>query len=173
MKEQKQSELEDLVSIFNDVLLVMASENDNVASYEKIKETIASYGSVQTLLDKCEALASIKGNNYYPFIQKYYKQSRPTLFRLTNLLQFTSTSQDHSLIHALEFIKENRHKRVDWLPDEVDLSFAPDQWHRMIRVKQRAGGWLIHRRHLEACVFSCIATELIGRYLCSGVRIVC
>ena len=55
---------------------------------------------------------------------------------------------------------------MDWLPDEVDLSFASDQWRRMIRVKQRVGGWLIHRRHLEACVFSCIATELKSGDIC-------
>ncbi|PFF33703.1 Tn3 family transposase [Bacillus cereus] len=166
MKEQKQNELENLITIFNDVLLVMANENDDAVSYEKVKETIASYGSVQTLLDKCEAMASIKGNNYYPFIQKHYKNSRSTLFRLADLLQFTSTSQDQSLLHALEFVTENRNKRTDWLPDEVDLSFASDQWRRMVRVKQRVGGWLVHRRHLEACVFSCIATELKSGDIC-------
>lgn len=166
MKEQKQNELEDLISIFNDVLLVMANENDDAVSHEKVKETIASYGSVQTLLDKCEAVASIKGNNYYPFIQKHYKNSRSTLFRLADLLQFTSTSQDQSLMHALEFVMENRNKRTDWLPDEVDLSFASDQWRRMVRVKQRVGSWLVHRRHLEACVFSCIATELKSGDIC-------
>lgn len=165
MKEQKQSELEDLVSIFNDVLLVMASENDDIA-HEKIKETIASYGTLQVLLDKCEALASIKGNNYYPFIQKHYKKSRSTLFTLAGLLQFTSTSQDHTLMDALQFIMENKNKRMDWLPDEIDLSFASDQWRRLIRVKQRVGGWLIHRRHLEACVFSYIATELKSGDIC-------
>jgi hypothetical protein len=166
MKDQKQNELEDLVSIFNDVLLVMANENNDKTNHEKVKETIASYGSVQTLLEKCEAVASIKGNNYYPFIQNHYKKSRSILFRLADLLQFTTTSQDQSLIHALAYIQENRHKRVDWLRDEVDLSFASDQWRRMIRVKQRIGGWLIHRRHLEVCVFSSIATELKSGDIC-------
>ncbi|NRD81010.1 Tn3 family transposase [Bacillus sp. BRMEA1] len=166
MREQKQNELENLISIFNDVLLVMASENDDAVSHEKVKETIASYGSVQTLLDKCEAVASIRGNNYYPFIQKHYKNSRSILFKLADLLQFTSTSQDQSLMYALEFVMENRNKRTDRLPDEVDLSFASDQWRRMVRVKQRVGGWLIHRRHLEACVLSCIATELKSGDIC-------
>lgn len=94
------------------------------------------------------------GNNYYPFIQKHYQKSRSTLFRLADLLQFTSTSQDQSLMDALEFVMENRNKRTDWLPDEVDLSFASDQWCRMIRVKQgtgtcRAHGFLapIHGRY--------------------------
>ncbi|MGG4040100.1 DUF4158 domain-containing protein [Heyndrickxia ginsengihumi] len=160
IKEQKQNELENLISIFNDVLLIMSSDNDDAVIHEKVKETIASYGSVQTLLDKCEAVASTKGNNYYPFIQKHYKNSRSILFRLADLLQFTSTSQDQSLMYALEFVKENRNKRTEWLPDEVDLSFASEQWRRMVRVKQKDEGWLIHRRHLEACVFSCIATEL-------------
>lgn len=36
----------------------------------------------------------------------------------------------------------------------------------MIRIKQRVGGWLIHRRHLEACVFSYIATELKSGDIC-------
>jgi hypothetical protein len=166
MKEKKQSELEDLVSIFHDVLLAMASENEEKANQEKVKETITSYGDVQILLEKCENVASIKGNNYYPFIQNHYKKNRSTLFRLADLLQFTSTSQDQSLLHALAYIQENKLKRADWLPDEVDLSFANDQWRRMIRVKQRIGGWLIHRRHLEACVFSGIATELKSGDIC-------
>lgn len=35
-----------------------------------------------------------------------------------------------------------------------------------VAVKQRIGGWLLHRRHLEACVFSCIATELKSGDIC-------
>jgi len=166
MKEQKQNELENLVSIFNDVLLIMASDNNDSLIHEKVKETIASYGSVQTLLEKCEAVASTKGSNHFPFVQKHYKNSRSILFKLADLLQFTSTSQDQSLMYALEFVMENRSKRTDWLPDEVDLSFASEQWRRMVRVKQKDEGWLIHRRHLEACVFSCIATELKSGDIC-------
>jgi hypothetical protein len=128
----------------------MSSEKTN---QEKVKETITSYGDVQTLLEKCENVASIKGNNYYPFIQNHYKNNRSTLFKLADLLQFTSTSQNQSLLHALAYIQENKHKRADWLPDEMDLSFANDQWRRMIRVKQRIGGWLIHRNTSKLASF--------------------
>ncbi len=166
MKEQKQETLEDLVSIFGDVLLVINSESDELISHQKVKETLESYGSLQGLLDKCEAVSSCKGNNHLPFLLNYYQKNRATLFRLADLLNFTATTQDDALIHALHVIMGNRNRRGDWLENQVDLSFASDQWRRMIRVKQRVGGYLIHRRHLEMCVFSYIAQDLKSGDIC-------
>jgi hypothetical protein len=48
----------------------------------------------------------------------------------------------------------------------VNLSFVNADWKPFVRVKKRIGGWKISRRHLEACVFSQIATELKSGDIC-------
>jgi hypothetical protein len=41
----------------------------------------------------------------------------------------------------------------------LDTSFAPEAWQTVIRDKRRPGKLV--RRHLEICVFSCLADELV------------
>lgn len=161
IREQHREKTESLVLAFTEVLQALQDNPEDAEAGRLIKEVLASRGSIPDLLDDCEAVASCQGNNYLPLILKFFRQNhRPVLFRLINSLQLDSTSEDGRLIQALEFVKKHQNSRKEWLQDEVDLSFASDAWRRIIRVKQRVGGYQIARRHLEVCVFSYLATEL-------------
>lgn len=161
VREQHRERTESLVSTLTEVLQVLRDDPQDAEAGRLIKETLADRGGVPNLLDDCEAVASCHGNNYLPLILKFFRRNhRPILFRLIDALRLDSTSEDRRLIRALEFVKEHRNLRGDWLSDEVDLSFASEAWQRTIRVKKRVGGYEIARRHLEVCVFSYLATEL-------------
>ncbi|SMP18112.1 Transposase and inactivated derivatives, TnpA family [Laceyella tengchongensis] len=167
IREQHREKTGSLVLAFTEVLQALQDHPEDAEAGRLVKEVLASRGSIPDLLVDCEAVASCQGNNYLPLILKFFRHNhRPVLFRLINALRLDSTSEDGRLIRALEFVKEHQNSRREWLPDEVDLSFASDAWRRTIRVKQRVGGYQIARRHLEVCVFSYMATELKTGDIC-------
>ncbi|TCP62158.1 TnpA family transposase [Baia soyae] len=166
MKEQHQEKMEHLVMVFKDVLHALDQDDNEEQASQLVISTLKERGSIKQLLEDCEAVSASHGNNYLHFILPHFRSYRATLFRLADLLNFKSTSQDTALIDALTFIQENRHRKSDWLPDSLNLSFLNADWKSLVRVKKRVGGWEISRRHLEACVFSQIATELKSGDIC-------
>jgi len=65
----------------------------------------------------------------------------------------------------LEFLVQNENRRSELIEGDLDLSFASEQWIRTILVRQN-GDIVYNRRHLEVCVFSCVASELKSGDLC-------
>ncbi len=63
---------------------------------------------------------------------------------------------------AVRFVLENDRlcRRGEFLEGELDLSFASERWRELIVANLGDGKPMLARRHLEACVFSCIAQEL-------------
>ena len=59
----------------------------------------------------------------------------------------------------MRYLLEHEERRSDWLPDEVDLSFASERWLRIIYGIHQ-GERMLRRRHFEVCVFAHLAGEL-------------
>nr|WP_255446577.1 hypothetical protein [Bacillus sp. JAS24-2] len=74
------------------------------------------------------------------------------------LLKINSTTQDDSLIKALQFLLLNENRRVEHLPANLDLSFANEKWRQTLRVGKDSN--LLYRKRLEICIFSYLASEL-------------
>jgi len=94
----------------------------------------------------------------------YYAVRRPDKFRILNKLEFVSTSQDDSLIKAMEFIVAHRTSRKEWIPINPgndkpilkDISWIPGRWLKPTtgQTKKKKGvPEEINRRHFEVCVF--------------------
>jgi hypothetical protein len=166
VREKHREKTEMLVATFAEVLQALQDNPQDVEVGRLVKETLSARGSIDALIEDCEAVASCHGNNYFPLILQFFRNHRSVLFRLVNDLRLDSTTEDRRVVEALEFVMENQNRRGEWLPDEVDLSFASEQWQRIIRVKKRVGGYEIARRHLEVCVFSYLATELKSGDVC-------
>ena len=62
------------------------------------------------------------------------------------------------MIRALEWLLHNEGRRGEWIKSVLDLSFSNERWQRILLSSAKPG--LVDRRHLEACIFSCIAAEL-------------
>jgi hypothetical protein len=132
-----------------------------------VREVLAEGGGPQALLEASVSLSAHRGGNYLPLLGKFFKAQRSTLFRVTRSLVLRPTTEDRSLVDALAFVLENDrlNRRGEFLPGELDLSFASERWRERI-VADLNGQSALDRRNLEICVFSCLAEELKTGDMC-------
>ena len=126
---------------------------------QQLRALLAARGGTAVLREDCATVTSYNSQNYLPLLWRFYQSHRAVLFRLVRSLTIRSTTQDGSLCKALEFICAHQTKRRQWLPAEIDLTFASEAWQRLIMDRRRRKAKLA-RRHLEVCVFLTLAQDL-------------
>ena len=119
-------------------------------------------GSTSELSD-IERVAAHHANNYMPLVYGQIGKDRATMFEFTRVVELEATSADRSVLDALEHALAHRQLTRDLIPDHhdgrpVDLSFASEQWQRLVRPHKHPGR--LDRRHFEACVFTYLAEQL-------------
>ena len=159
IRNKLQEKIETVVSIFSDVLQVLSDESMETQLMTQIYDILKENGGVEHLLNECDTINAYKENNYLPLLWRFYKSHRSTFFRLISALHFESSSTDQDLIKALQFLKNNIHRRGKWLPNEVDLSWASSQWQKLMLISEK-DSFKLSRRHFEVCLFSHLADEL-------------
>jgi TnpA family transposase len=155
---------ENIVSAFTELLDDAAEIENNEDFGKKIRSLINEYGGQETLYNDCVSINSYRNNNYYVFLHKLFIKQRSNIFKLFNMLEFGSTTEDQSLITALNLIKtlyshRKRVKQQELIKIDVDLSFAGDNWRKTVIVKKDSETFY-QRSHLESCIFTCLAVEL-------------
>lgn len=90
-------------------------------------------------------------------------KDRSTMYEFTRLVELEATSADRSVLDALAHAVADRQLTRDMIPDHhggrpVDLSFASEQWQRLVRPHTHPGR--LHRQHFEACVFTYLVAQL-------------
>lgn len=162
LQATQRGQVEELVSTLDDVLAILEAESDDAVAGQRIRASVKPAGGAQRLREACKQVQATSGSNHLPLVWRHFRSHRSILFRLAHLLDIRPTSQDTSLLDALELIKryQERH-RVEWIEDAGDMSFASDRWRKLLRegsgVQPGVG---VNRRHLEICVFSYVAEEL-------------
>ena len=131
----------------------------NAALGEQVRTLFGEQGGLETVRDACEAVSAYHNNNYLPLLWQFYRPHRQNLFRLIDLLELQPTTQDVTLLNALNFIKERRKLHRTYLTDTLSLGFVSKQWQTLI-IERQDGQRLLQRRHLEVCIFSYLAFEL-------------
>jgi TnpA family transposase len=164
IRQQLQERIEAVVGVFANVLPFFADESPE-AQWSQVRQILQAGGGVDHLLSECDAINAYRGNNHSPLLWQFYKSHRSSFLRLINALQLESTSKDLTLIKAIQFLKDNAHRRGDWLDGEVDLSFASVEWQKFVVSGQKDSS-KISRRHFEVCVFSYLASELKSGDIC-------
>jgi len=148
-----------LINILSNLVSTCDEAETDAQAGQAVKALINDYGSTTEILTDCEAVRACYEDNYHSLLWRYFRSYRGTLFSLARLLSPKSTSQDQSLIKALEFMLEREKLRSIFLPDMVDLSFASAAWQQTVYQKQD-GQLQLNRRHFEVCVFVHLAAEL-------------
>lgn len=127
------------------------------------------------VLQRCEDHMAYAGDNYLPFLWRFYKSHRATLFRVLRQLSVQATTQERAFEEALRFLLENEAKTGEWLavPEEtqLDLAWMPEAWWRLVTEQRLRERELripkrLRRRHFEVCVFSQLMAELKAGDLC-------
>jgi len=155
----QQKTTENLVSVFAQVLRTVSDTSTDAEAGARIQGVLSPAGGVQKLLNDCEQVSHYSGNNYLPLVWKHFRSHRSTLMQLLRALQLGSTTSEQSLMQAITYLKAHDNRRAETLPAEVALDFAPQAWQRLVRISQGQAD-VFSRRHFEACIFSCLASEL-------------
>ena len=164
-----------LLALLRDILLAFQSQGSPTERFQAIAAVIGEQGAL--LLEQCESLLLYEEQNYFPFLQTFYKAQRAGLFKLLEILPLRGSTQDNPLKAAIQFIQEHRqsrHESVSVLKVEhpgtaqeqktslLDLDWVPTKWWPLITGQHRRSPvpTQVHRRHFEVCVFSQIFAEL-------------
>jgi hypothetical protein len=105
-------------------------------------KTLESAGGLEQLSSAHEAVSAYHGNNYLPLLEGFYRSHRPALVTLVDALEMTSTTADRSVLDAVEFIRVNRDRRSEWIPEKTLHTLRGQQVTVAIDVEAFASvGW--------------------------------
>lgn len=162
LHREKRATTEHLMEVFEKVLAgARCHEDDDEALGKKVRQVLAEGGGPEALLEASASLSAHRGGNYLPLLGKFFRGQRATLFKVARSLVLQPTTEDRSLVDALAFVLENERagRRGEFVPGELDLSFASERWRELV-VAELNGEPALDREKLEICVFSSLADEL-------------
>ncbi len=120
--------------------------------------------------EQCYQHMAYAEDNYRLCMLPIYKGKRTVLFDCISALELRPSSQDETMIKAIEFILSHRNSRKEWIPilDKqsgellLDLDWIPDKWRKLVTGKTSKGNTIteVHRKYFELCVFSELVRQL-------------
>lgn len=172
---ENQQRTDELIATLRDVAIAHSTEGEVDERFAAVDTIIGD--RVQELIEQCNAHIAYTGNNYFPFLPQFYRSHRATLFRFLEVVPLHASTQDFSLIAAIEFIREHHGSRKKWLPlpgtkdkktskvrpgPSLDLGWVPPKWWQLVTGLKTpsAKPTQVHRQSFELCVFSHILLEL-------------
>ena len=171
--QQQQARTDSLVRALRDIVLGYQQHGTIETRFSSIDDVLQ--GRSEGLLQDCEAHLTYAGNNFAPFMWKFYASHRPTLIRLLKLLPLRSSSSDTKLEQAIHFMLTHARTRNEWIPlhqkgvdavsatvQTLDISWLPVGWWRLVTDLPTRDQIPVHinRRHFESCVVSQLLTAL-------------
>jgi hypothetical protein len=172
---RNQQRADELVQTLHDLVSAYRREGSAEEKVAAIETLLPDQG--EAVLERCEDHMAHAGDNYFPFVWRFYKSHRATLFRLLKSLPVKATTQDTTFEQTLRFLLENESRTGDWLAcpkssedtaSSLDLSWMPDTWWRLVTEQRHRedAPWRLNRRHFEVCVFTQLMLELKSGDLC-------
>src|SRR5208283_3552469 len=160
LQDQHRGIEETLISIFGQVLETERAQDTDAAFGCEVRKLLLQQGGVAALAEQCETVSAWHRGNDLPLLWPIHAKHRVLLFRLLDLMDVRSATQDRSLLDALAVVSKHRHARRDEVLDDVDLGFASQRWQSFVVAKRRSGPDAFNRRALEVCVFVHLADAL-------------
>jgi Domain of unknown function (DUF4158)/Tn3 transposase DDE domain len=143
---------ETLIGILGQLLATAQGQDSDDAFGRQVRELLAERGGVEALALQCETVSAWHRDNDLPLLWPIHAKHRGLLFRLLDLLDIQSATQDPSLLDAVTVVSKHRGTRRKDVSDEVDFSFASQRWRNFV-IERRSEPVLLDRRALEVCVF--------------------
>jgi hypothetical protein len=159
IKVQQREMRERFVELFALVIHMTRQTEDDRQLGGSVRSLIADAGGAETLWQDYEAMVAYHQDNYLPLVWRHYKSHRRSLFDLVQAIDIRSTTQEQLLVEALSFIKDHRYWKRRLLPAQIDISFLSQRWQQLV-VEHKKGELWLNRRHLEAAIFTYVASEL-------------
>ncbi len=169
-REEYQARTDRLITTLRDVVVAYSTEGEVTQRFTEIEKALGE--NPDQLLTECEAHLAYVGNNYYPFLWRFYRSHRAILFQILKQVQLRSTTQDKSIEASIQFLIDHQGSRKDWLDvvkteetqrvQLLDLDWIPNKWWQLITNQKTRKSYpdSINRRYFEMCVFSQVMWEL-------------
>ena len=138
-------------------------EGTYLKKYRAIKSVMPE--KPQDMVESCNQHLAYIQNNYLLCLPRLYKNQRSLLFNCLTNFQLKTSSQDTSLLDAIEFIKKHRNSRKEWLDctdSNLNLNLVTDKWRKLVTGKTTANAEVkqVHKKYFELYVFFELAREL-------------
>jgi TnpA family transposase len=159
LHDQQRGIEEALIGVFSQVLTTEQTQEADDAFGRQVRKLLREQGGVEALAEQCETVSAWHSDNDLPLFWPIHARHRGLLFRLVDLLDIRSATQDHSLLDAMAVVSKHRHTRRKELQDKVDLGFASQRWQRFV-IKRQSDHSISDRRALEVCVFVYLSEAL-------------
>ena len=165
LQEKHQDIEESLIGVLGEVLRYSPENDTDEAFGQHVRQTLSTQGGFDVLSSKVNAESAYHQNNYLPFLWPIHATSRTTIFRVVELIELNSSTQDSSLLTALKYVCQHRSSRKADVPAEIDLGFVSQRWRSFVTNK-RMSTPTFDRRALEVCVFIHLAESLQNGVVC-------
>jgi TnpA family transposase len=159
LHDQQRETEEALIGILGQVLETAQTQEADDAFGRQVRNLLVEKGGIEALAKRCETVSAWHNGNDLPLLWPIHARHRSLLFRLVDLLNIQSATQDRSLLDALGVVSKHRHTRRNELSETVDLGFASQRWQDFL-TKRRPEPEFLDRRAFEVCVFIYIADAL-------------
>ena len=150
---------ETLIGILAEVLETAQAQKTNSVFGGQVRRLLSDRGGVEALAEQCETVSAWHRDNDLPLLWPIHARYRILLFRLLDLLDIRSATQDQSLLDAMAVVSRHRHSRRNDIPDPVDLGFASQRWQNFV-ITHQSDVCTFDRRALKVCVFIHLADAL-------------
>ncbi|MGU8559755.1 Tn3 family transposase [Clostridium perfringens] len=156
--EKQRVKTENIVEVLQELLTASHESKDNNQIVSSFKNIIAKRGGYENLINDCNEITAYNNKNYYPMLWKYFKSHRKTLFEILKILNIGSTTENNSIVEAINYLIKCEHKKSEFIPANIDISFINEKWRNLIISKLKREE-VFPRRYFELCIFSYIAFE--------------
>jgi hypothetical protein len=112
---------ETLIGIFGQVLETEQARDTDAAFGREVRKLLSEQGGVAALAEQCDTVSAWHRGNDLPLLWPIHAKHRVLLFRLLELMDVRSATQDRSLLDALGVVSKHRHARRD---EVLDISIS-------------------------------------------------
>ena len=93
---------ETLIGIFGQVIETAQAQETDAEFGRRVRKILSEHGGVEALAEQCETVSAWHHNNDLPLLWPIHARHRSLLFRLLDLLDIRSATQDISLLQCLD-----------------------------------------------------------------------
>jgi uncharacterized protein YcgL (UPF0745 family) len=163
VNEQNRGTVDQLIDTFHKILIARKKGEDSIIRDQS--ELLILEGREDEFIKACENHAVYANKNYLPLLWKCYVPYRALLFKILNIVELETTTQDDNLLDAIHFLIEHQKNRKEFIliyneqNDEIhqllDLSWLSERWWKYIfgNSKSETIPKQVIRRNFEICIF--------------------
>ena len=179
-RDRNVEETDALIAILREATVACHEDTDRKARLTAVEKILLP--DADNIVRRCDAHAALAGNNYLPFLSRFYRDKRSVFVHVLEHLAPVSTSQDRSVEEAITFLLTHHahcQTKIRIASEEkqdgklvtrraLNLSFVGEKWWPLVagQSAHEPEPVEVSRRYFEMCLFTQVVNELKSGDLC-------